>query len=87
MSIHQPRYSIYKQCDSLTLLSHGELVYQGETTKALDYFSGLGMSCVCHMMIMWSFVGYVCEEHDNPADFLLDVINKCEGQSSATAGE
>ena len=30
--------------------------------------------------------GYICEEHDNPADFLLDVINQCEGQTSATAG-
>ena len=31
--------------------------------------------------------GYICEEHDNPADFLLDVINQCEGQTSATAGK
>ena len=23
-------------------------------------------------------LGYTCEEHDNPADFLLDVINHCE---------
>ena len=22
--------------------------------------------------------GYVCEEHDNPADYFLDVINRCE---------
>jgi ATP-binding cassette subfamily G (WHITE) protein 2 len=30
-------------------------------------------------------LGYMCETHDNPADFLLDVINKCEGQLSATS--
>ena len=23
--------------------------------------------------------GFRCEEHDNPADFLLDVLNHCEG--------
>ena len=23
-------------------------------------------------------LGYICEEHNNPADFLLDVINECE---------
>ena len=39
-----------------------------------------------YSMFMFLFLGYVCEEHDNPADFLLDVINQCEGQTSATAG-
>ena len=24
------------------------------------------------------FIGFDCEEHDNPADFFLDVINRCE---------
>ncbi|XP_019854880.1 PREDICTED: ATP-binding cassette sub-family G member 2-like [Amphimedon queenslandica] len=63
LSIHQPRYSIYKQFDTLTLLSQGEMVYHGRRYEVLEHFNRLG---------------YACEEHDNPADFLLDVINRCE---------
>ncbi|XP_065906229.1 broad substrate specificity ATP-binding cassette transporter ABCG2-like [Dysidea avara] len=70
ISIHQPRYSIYKLFDTLTLLSKGELVYHGIAGDfALQYFNSLG---------------YECERHDNPADFFLDVVfqnevEKCEG--------
>ena len=42
MSIHQPRYSIYKLFDSLTVLSRGELVYHGQAHLALSHFSTLG---------------------------------------------
>nr|XP_039257641.1 broad substrate specificity ATP-binding cassette transporter ABCG2-like [Styela clava] len=58
-SIHQPRYSIFRLFDSLTLLSMGHLVYHGPGTDALAHFEGLG---------------YECQAHDNPADFLLDVL-------------
>ncbi|XP_065906231.1 broad substrate specificity ATP-binding cassette transporter ABCG2-like isoform X2 [Dysidea avara] len=68
MAIHQPRYAIFKLFDSLTLLSNGELVYHGPAVSALDYFSKLG---------------YVCEQHNNPADFFLDVISMNE--SSVTS--
>ncbi|XP_030643909.1 ATP-binding cassette sub-family G member 2-like [Chanos chanos] len=60
MSIHQPRYSIYRLFDSLTLLVSGKLVYHGPAQNALDYFA---------------HIGYPCEAHNNPADFFLDVIN------------
>ncbi|XP_023654918.1 broad substrate specificity ATP-binding cassette transporter ABCG2-like isoform X1 [Paramormyrops kingsleyae] len=60
LSIHQPRYSIYRLFDSLTLLVSGKLVYHGPAQSALDYFTS---------------IGYPCETHDNPADFFLDVIN------------
>uniref|UniRef100_A0A7N6BAM6 ABC transporter domain-containing protein n=1 Tax=Anabas testudineus TaxID=64144 RepID=A0A7N6BAM6_ANATE len=60
LSIHQPRYSIYRLFDSLTLLVHGKLVYHGPAQTALEYFSD---------------IGYTCEPHNNPADFFLDVIN------------
>uniref|UniRef100_A0A3Q0RI61 ATP-binding cassette, sub-family G (WHITE), member 2a n=1 Tax=Amphilophus citrinellus TaxID=61819 RepID=A0A3Q0RI61_AMPCI len=60
LSIHQPRYSIYRLFDSLTLLVNGHQVYHGPAQSALDYFSD---------------VGYTCEPHNNPADFFLDVIN------------
>jgi len=39
MSIHQPRYSIFRLFDHLTLLSRGEIVYQGKAFEALSYFS------------------------------------------------
>lgn len=42
MSIHQPRYSIFKQIDTLTLLSRGNMVYHGLTNDCLDYFTRLG---------------------------------------------
>ncbi|NP_001036237.1 broad substrate specificity ATP-binding cassette transporter ABCG2d [Danio rerio] len=60
MSIHQPRFSIYRLFDSLTLLANGKQVYHGPAQDALDYFSN---------------IGYACEAHNNPADFFLDVIN------------
>lgn len=60
LSIHQPRYSIYRLFDSLTLLVSGKLVYHGPAQTALDYFND---------------IGFTCEAHNNPADFFLDVIN------------
>ncbi|XP_015256412.1 PREDICTED: ATP-binding cassette sub-family G member 2-like [Cyprinodon variegatus] len=60
MSIHQPRYSIYRLFDTLTLLVGGKMVYHGPAPNALDYFAN---------------IGYPCEPHNNPADFFLDVLN------------
>uniref|UniRef100_A0A3B4FYU1 ABC-type xenobiotic transporter n=1 Tax=Pundamilia nyererei TaxID=303518 RepID=A0A3B4FYU1_9CICH len=60
MSIHQPRYSIYRLFDTLTLLVGGKMVYHGPAPNALEYFAN---------------IGYACEAHNNPADFFLDVIN------------
>ena len=42
MSIHQPRYSIFKLLDTLTLLSAGNVVYHGQADNALEYFNGAG---------------------------------------------
>nr|XP_057923955.1 broad substrate specificity ATP-binding cassette transporter ABCG2-like [Doryrhamphus excisus]XP_057923956.1 broad substrate specificity ATP-binding cassette transporter ABCG2-like [Doryrhamphus excisus] len=60
LSIHQPRYSIYRLFDNLTLLVNGKQVYHGAAQGALEYFSD---------------IGYTCDPHNNPADFFLDVIN------------
>ena len=68
MSIHQPRYSIFKLFDSLTLLSLGSQVYHGPARQALAYFDNLG---------------FPCEEHENPADFFLDVLTQCEQGATA----
>ncbi|NXP48287.1 ABCG2 protein, partial [Heliornis fulica] len=59
-SIHQPRYSIFKLFDSLTLLALGRVLYHGPAKQALEYFSS---------------IGYECEPFNNPADFFLDIIN------------
>ncbi|CAM4828071.1 unnamed protein product [Rotaria magnacalcarata] len=58
-SIHQPRYSIFKLFDTVTLLSEGEMLYHGQVKNLLNYFSQQG---------------YSCEPHDNPADFVIDVL-------------
>uniref|UniRef100_UPI00358EFC6B broad substrate specificity ATP-binding cassette transporter ABCG2 n=1 Tax=Myxine glutinosa TaxID=7769 RepID=UPI00358EFC6B len=59
-SIHQPRYSIFKLFDSITLLADGHMIFHGPAQEALSYFSANG---------------YECEAHNNPADFFLDVVN------------
>uniref|UniRef100_A0A3B4GY75 ATP-binding cassette, sub-family G (WHITE), member 2c n=1 Tax=Pundamilia nyererei TaxID=303518 RepID=A0A3B4GY75_9CICH len=59
-SIHQPRYSIFKQFDHLTLMHKGEVVYAGAADHALMYFTDLG---------------YQIEPFNNPADFFMDITN------------
>uniref|UniRef100_A0A671E413 ABC-type xenobiotic transporter n=1 Tax=Rhinolophus ferrumequinum TaxID=59479 RepID=A0A671E413_RHIFE len=59
-SIHQPRYSIFKLFDSLTLLASGRVIFHGPAQEALGYFAS---------------AGHHCEPYNNPADFFLDVIN------------
>ncbi|NWV36924.1 ABCG2 protein, partial [Grantiella picta] len=59
-SIHQPRYSIFRLFDNLTLLAAGRVLYHGPAQHAIEYFK-----CI----------GYQCEPYNNPADFFLDVIN------------
>lgn len=41
-SIHQPRYTIYRTFDSITLLSGGETIYFGPSSDALEYFETIG---------------------------------------------
>ncbi|NXG60811.1 ABCG2 protein, partial [Hemiprocne comata] len=59
-SIHQPRYSIFRLFDNLTLLAAGRVLYHGPAQQAISYFQS---------------IGYQCEPYNNPADFFLDVIN------------
>ncbi|XP_061575748.1 broad substrate specificity ATP-binding cassette transporter ABCG2b isoform X2 [Cololabis saira] len=59
-SIHQPRYSIFKQFDHLTLMHKGEVVYAGAAGYAMEYFTNLG---------------YQIEAFNNPADFFMDITN------------
>nr|XP_005292067.1 broad substrate specificity ATP-binding cassette transporter ABCG2-like [Chrysemys picta bellii] len=41
-SLHQPRYSIFRLFDSLTLLAAGSLLYHGPARNALQYFKSIG---------------------------------------------
>ena len=60
LSIHQPRFKIFQMFDSVTLLSNGSFVYHGPTSQVIPYFAS---------------VGFACGEFNNPADYVLDVIN------------
>jgi len=61
LSVHQPRYSIFKLFDDLILMSEGEMAYAGRATDAIDYFKAFG---------------FECEQFNNPADFFLDILNE-----------
>ncbi|KAL6189999.1 hypothetical protein ACLB2K_036400 [Fragaria x ananassa] len=60
-SIHQPRGSVYAKFDDIVLLTEGSLVYAGPAhDEPLTYFSKFG---------------YHCPDHENPAEFLADLIS------------
>ncbi|VDP87727.1 unnamed protein product [Echinostoma caproni] len=60
-SIHQPKYSIYRLFDRLTLIANGQMIYHGPAGRnPIDYFRRFG---------------YVLEGYNNPADFLMDTIH------------
>ncbi|XP_042563190.1 broad substrate specificity ATP-binding cassette transporter ABCG2-like, partial [Clupea harengus] len=40
-SIHQPRYSIFRRFDQLTLLHKGEIIYAGPSNDTMGYFQSL----------------------------------------------
>lgn len=63
MSIHQPRYSIFKLFDSLTLLSEGKLVYHGPPDQSIQYFGRLGK------VLVW--VEIIVEPHYYVSVFFL----------------
>jgi len=59
LSVHQPRYSIFKLFDQLVLMDEGEMGFAGSPQQAIDFFASMG---------------YVCEQYNNPADFFLDIL-------------
>ena len=61
LSIHQPRYSIFKLFDSLSLLSQGEMVYHGQAALALEYFDRLG-TCITDKLVpcIWRVLSFQC---------------------------
>ncbi|PAA51840.1 hypothetical protein BOX15_Mlig031189g2 [Macrostomum lignano] len=60
-SIHQPKYSIYRLFDNLTLVVAGCVVYHGNAgDNPLDYFAR---------------IGFHCEAHNSPPDFFMDMVH------------
>jgi hypothetical protein len=57
----QPKYSIFKSFHSLLLMAEGEVAYHGRGDGVVPYFAGLG---------------YVPEAFNNPADWVLDILNE-----------
>ncbi|KAL6746463.1 P-loop containing nucleoside triphosphate hydrolase protein [Haematococcus lacustris] len=58
-TIHQPQAKIFNLFNYLLLLQKGRIVYQGDSQKALAFFSD---------------TGFPCPAYENPADHFLDVI-------------
>lgn len=69
-SIHQPRYSIFKLFDTILFLSSGHNIYFGPSNEILPYFASNG---------------FKCEEHNNPADFVLDILIESNNNSHKLA--
>jgi len=60
-TIHQPSAKVFKSLDKLVLLSAGRVAFCGQTSMAIPYFQSQGRSM---------------PEHENPADFVIEQINK-----------
>ena len=59
-SIHQPRSSIYKMFDEITLISEGRVIYTGDAKTMPNYFSS---------------IGYPCPKNVNPAEYYIDLVS------------
>ena len=59
-SIHQPRASVYKMFDDITLLAEGRCMYSGSKAGMISHFK----SC-----------GYPCPFHINPAEHYVDLVS------------
>ncbi|CAH2064318.1 unnamed protein product [Thlaspi arvense] len=59
-TIHQPSSRLFHRFDKLVVLSRGSLLYFGNASEAMSYFSSIGCSPLLSM---------------NPAEFLLDLAN------------
>ena len=58
-TIHQPSSDIFALFDKLLLLAKGKMVYHGDASKSIDYFSSLG---------------YPCPTYSNPSDYFMKIL-------------
>ncbi|KAJ1974653.1 hypothetical protein H4R33_006778 [Dimargaris cristalligena] len=70
MTIHQPSAKVFNLFDKVILLCKGEVVYSGRVANSLDYFARLG---------------YSCGQHENPADFFLDLMTPDDSDDQTLA--
>ena len=61
MSIHQPRYSIFRLCDHITLLSRGSIVYTGAGRATLPYFAEVLGKIIISIQIICTYVLGLCD--------------------------
>ncbi|KAL5008818.1 hypothetical protein ScPMuIL_014399 [Solemya velum] len=57
LTIHQPRFDIYKLFDNVGILSMGQVVYYGKSNEMVSYFTGIGDPC---------------PQYANPLDYYVD---------------
>ena len=72
-TVHQPRFALAKMFDKLYFLGKGKELYFGPS--------------VPHCLQFFENVGYKCPEYDNPADFLLDLVNTTNEKSEETEND
>ena len=60
-TIHQPSSQIFGLFDELILLVRGNIIYQGKSNMAVNYFSS---------------IGYECPKLTNPADYFMKIMNE-----------
>uniref|UniRef100_A0A6B2L0A8 ABC transporter domain-containing protein n=1 Tax=Arcella intermedia TaxID=1963864 RepID=A0A6B2L0A8_9EUKA len=63
-TIHQPSGKMFKMFDKLLILSHGHVIYFGNSASAVQYFG--------------DNLGKVCGQYENPADFFLEAVDEIE---------
>ena len=60
-TIHQPNSKIFENFDMLMLLLDGNIIYQGDSSKAVEHFNS---------------IGYVMPAYTNPADYFMRITNR-----------
>jgi ABC-type multidrug transport system ATPase subunit len=59
-TIHQPMSIIWKLFDDIMVLASGNVVYHGERSGVIKYFSD---------------IGYACPSDTNPAEYVIDLVS------------
>jgi len=59
-SIHQPRVSIFKLFDEISLLSEGRVIYTGPAQDMVSYFAS---------------IGFPCPQNYNPCEYYIDLVS------------
>eukprot|EP01051_Picozoa_sp_SAG22_P014499 SAG22_NODE_1766_length_3623_cov_2.997162_5_plen_410_part_00 len=83
--IHQPRASILPEFEHVLLLGGGKQVYYGPSCRFDDPATGQKIE-TDPLRQFFAEAGHPCPAFENPADFILDIINTTAPDSAAPAG-